>query len=132
MFTDSLYVESPYASQKQEIRYKFPSSTVFSFPDISPHVHSDAMLTYGPFPSVSAFAAVEEVRLHFPSIAKFRTLETVEREVEVSQWGNVAFEEVIRATAAVLSRASSRDSITTKATPIRSLHGVAMGEWSDE
>lgn len=55
------------------------------------------MLTYGPFPSVSAFAAVEEVRLHFPSIAKFRTLETVEREVEVSQWGNVAFEEVIRA-----------------------------------
>ena len=97
MFTDSLYVESPYASQKQEIRYKFPSSTVFSFTDISPHVQSDTMLTYGPFPSVSAFAPVEEVRLHFPSIAKFRTLETVEREVEVSQWGNVAFEEVIRA-----------------------------------
>ena len=97
LFTHDLYVQSPYPSQKQEIRFSLPGSTVFSYTDISPNFKNENVLTYGPFSPVSPFVSPVSVRIHFPSVAKFRTLETVEREIEISHWGNVAFEEVIRA-----------------------------------
>lgn len=97
VFNHDLYVQSPYPSQKQEIRFSLSSTTLFYYTDISPNSKSDNVLTYGPFLSVSPFVTPVSVRIHFPSVAKFRTLETVEREIEISHWGNVAFEEVIRA-----------------------------------
>ena len=82
---------------KQEIRFNLPASTLFSYTELTPSSKNGETLTYGPFTSVSPFVSPVSVRLHFPSVAKFRTLETVEREIEISHWGNVAIEEVIRA-----------------------------------
>ena len=97
VFNHDLYVQSPYPSQKQEIRFNLPASTIFSYTDLSPNSKNGNTLTYGPFASLSPFVSPVSVRIHFPSVAKFRTLETVEREIEISHWGNVAIEEVIRA-----------------------------------
>ena len=97
MFDHDLYVQSPYPSLKQEIRFNLPASTLFSYTELTPSSKNGETLTYGPFTSVSPFVSPVSVRLHFPSVAKFRTLETVEREIEISHWGNVAIEEVIRA-----------------------------------
>ena len=75
VYRDTLLVQSPYQSDKQEIRYKLPSESYESISDISPKSFKDATLKYGPFMSTAAFAESEEVHIHFPSNAQFRTLE---------------------------------------------------------
>ena len=75
VYQDQLYVQSPYFSSKQEIRYKLPSNKYESISDISPKSVKEDLVTYGPFTDIVAFAYSPACRLHFPSKSQFRTLE---------------------------------------------------------
>ena len=100
-------LQSPYITKSQEIRYKLPSSSYESVTkDVKVSIQ-DNVITYGPFDSMNAFSSKKMVRLHYSSLAQFITFDKslnavwimsrVEREIEVSHWGNVAVEEVIHA-----------------------------------
>ena len=75
VYRDIFYVQSPYISLKQEIRYKLPSNQYESIPDYSPKNEKENVISYGPFHSLEAFAFCEVTYIHFPSNAQFRTLE---------------------------------------------------------
>ena len=70
-----MYVQSPYFSSKQEIRYKLPSDKYESISNISPKSVKAGLVTYGPFTDIPAFTESPSCRLHFPSKSQFRTLE---------------------------------------------------------
>ena len=75
VYRDIFYVQSPYISLKQEIRYKLPSNQYESIPDYSPKNEKENVISYGPFHSLEVFAPCEVTYIHFPSNAQFRTLE---------------------------------------------------------
>jgi oligosaccharyltransferase complex subunit alpha (ribophorin I) len=58
------------------------------------HVFSFYFGCAGPFASTSAFST-EELKVHFQNNYSFMTLTDVVREVEVSHWGHISFEEHI-------------------------------------
>ena len=74
-FTQTLFVQSPYPSAKQEIRFKLPSRELESATQVSPFAQRDDTLIYGPFTSLPAYAPSEVVTIHFPSIAHFITFD---------------------------------------------------------
>ena len=51
-----------------------------------------ATIKYGPYKDTQPFA-LSPMRLHFPNNNPFAEAEVLERELEVSHWGNVAVEE---------------------------------------
>ena len=97
VYNDLLMVQSPYTTLSQEIRYKLPSSSYESVTKDAKLSVQDSVITYGPYASMDPFSSKKTVRLHFSSLAHFITFDKVEREIEVSHWGNVAIEEVIHA-----------------------------------
>ena len=107
VYNDLLMVQSPYTTLSQEIRYKLPSSSYESVTKDAKLSVQDSVITYGPYASMDPFSSKKTVRLHFSSLAHFIAFDKslndiilicrVEREIEVSHWGNVAIEEVIHA-----------------------------------
>ena len=55
-----MYVQSPYFSSKQEIRYKLPSDKYESISNISPKSVKAGLVTYGPFTDIVAFTESEQ------------------------------------------------------------------------
>jgi oligosaccharyltransferase complex subunit alpha (ribophorin I) len=55
---------------------------------------SGSVLTYGPYDVQKPTTAFEEVKIHFEYTAPIAYVEQLERDIEVSHWGNnVAIEE---------------------------------------
>lgn len=74
------------------MQVKLPGKNVESYSVVSPVSLSGSTLKYGEFTDKEPFS-VEEMRLHFESNSPFAVVTKLVREVEISNWGNVYYEE---------------------------------------
>ena len=74
------------------MQVKLPGKNVESYTNISPVSLSGSTLKYGDFTPKEPFS-VEEMRLHFENNSPFAVVTKLVREVEISNWGNVYYEE---------------------------------------
>ncbi len=106
LFQGSVHMLSPYPSQKSVTEVKLASRKVLDYTEtdaLEPISQSGNKLTYGPYSEVPA-NSFEALSVHSANSAPFVTFTNVEREIEVSLWGNVAVEEffTLKHTGAVL------------------------------
>ncbi len=72
---------------------KLPSKSLESYSKVSPVGLSGTTLTYGPYKDLAPFL-IAPMRLHYEQNTPFAEIVSLEREIEVSHWGNVYVEEV--------------------------------------
>jgi len=92
-FTDSHYFLSPYSTETQKTTIKLASSSIESYTKKSPHSVRGSTITYGPYPEIEPLET-SPATVHFVNNRPFAKFSTMQREVEVSHWGNVAVEEL--------------------------------------
>lgn len=93
-YTGNLYLFSPYSVNKQTTTVMLPSKNIESYTKIKPVTQSDSTITYGPYDKKAPFSQ-EELTVHFENNNKFLTVTRLERNIELSHWGNIAVEETI-------------------------------------
>ena len=91
LYHDSLYFFSPYPTSSQKSIFKLQSSHIESYTRKHASVSSDA-IEYGPFNEVESFSH-SPLSIHYQNDAAFVTMLWMKKEVEVSQWGNIAITE---------------------------------------
>ena len=93
--SETLYFFSPYTTDNQKTVIKLPENQdkVESYTKFPPSSLKGKTLTYGPYNDVKPFDDTM-ISVHYMNHNKFAKFSTVYREVEVSHWGNVAFEDV--------------------------------------
>ena len=109
VYHDSALFLSPYATRSQRSTFKLQSSHIESYTRKAASVSSDSV-EYGPFTEEVAAFAHSPVTLHYQNDAPFITMLSMRKEVEISQWGNVAITEwyEMKHTGAVLTGPFSR------------------------
>ncbi|KAJ1416540.1 Ribophorin I [Ochromonadaceae sp. CCMP2298] len=90
---DSHYFYSPYATESQKTTFKLASSTIESFTKLAPFATKGSNLQFGPYEAVPPFSVSPAV-IHYQNNFPFAKFTTMNRELEVSHWGSIAFEEV--------------------------------------
>lgn len=90
---DSHYFLSPYMTESQKTVIKLASASVESYTKRVPHSLQRDKITFGTYKDVKPFEFSPAV-VHFLHNKPFAKFSTLSREVEVSHWGNIAFEEV--------------------------------------
>ena len=78
---------------KQSTTLKLPSSNIVSRNSVKPSAVKSKNIIYGPFTDVEPNAESEEFFIHIENQNAFVHFPKVEREIEISHWGNIAFEE---------------------------------------
>ena len=87
-FFDSHYLLSPYAIGVQTTVLSLPHDNVLSFTKHDPTSRSDKEIKLGPYEGVKAFTW-SPLEVHFENPRPIAVVEYLERELEVSHWGNV-------------------------------------------
>ncbi len=77
----------------QTLQVKVGSNRIESHSDEPPVDVSKGLIKYGPYNNMPPYA-FSKLRVHFLNHYPFATFTNVEREIEVSHWGNVAVEEL--------------------------------------
>lgn len=93
-YTGNIYLYTPYTIIKQTTTVSLPSRNIESYTKFKPVSQSDSFITYGPYEKLSPFS-YEELNIHFENNNKFLTVTKLERNIEISHWGNIAVEEHI-------------------------------------
>jgi oligosaccharyltransferase complex subunit alpha (ribophorin I) len=88
-------VPSPYTVKSVTTTVKLPSSVVHSYSQNDKYSATvkGSQVTLGPYTQQQPLTASGPLRLHFENTAAFLVLARVERDIEVSHWGNIAVEE---------------------------------------
>ncbi|KAG3142515.1 hypothetical protein PI124_g15668 [Phytophthora idaei] len=97
LFDTSHLITSPYLTKTQNTKLKLPSGNVESVRAAEPISRKGSVVTLGPYTDVKSFAAGVEaspLSVHYKNHAPFMTITKLTREIEVSMWGRVSFEEV--------------------------------------
>eukprot|EP00301_Raphidiophrys_heterophryoidea_P003681 c11651_g1_i2.p1 GENE.c11651_g1_i2~~c11651_g1_i2.p1 ORF type:complete len:569 (+),score=190.84 c11651_g1_i2:1462-3168(+) len=94
VFTDNLHFYSPYTTEKQTTEVKLFSTKVETYTKVNPVSVAKDTISYGPYSNVKAFS-VEPLRVHYVNNYPQMTVTKLEKEIEVSHWGHVSFEEHI-------------------------------------
>ncbi|KUF94209.1 hypothetical protein AM588_10004557 [Phytophthora nicotianae] len=97
LFDASHLITSPYLTKTQTTKLKLPSGNVESVRAAEPISRKGSVVTLGPYTDVKAFAAGVEsspLSVHYKNHSPFMTITKLTREIEVSMWGRVSFEEV--------------------------------------
>jgi dolichyl-diphosphooligosaccharide---protein glycosyltransferase subunit 1 (ribophorin I) len=95
----TVYLHSPYPVDSQRttvmlaLSPRLRRASVESATDVAPFSREGAELRYGAYEGIEALQGGERLRVHFETSAPFAVVTRLMREVEVSHWGNVAFEE---------------------------------------
>ena len=92
-FTDSHYFLSPYPTESQKTTVKLASSGIESFTKLAPHAAKGSTITFGPYKDIPALS-YSAATMHYVNNKPFAKFSTVNREMEVSHWGNIAVEEI--------------------------------------
>ena len=92
LYHDNVYVLSPYPSSNQRSTFKLQSSHIESYTRKHASVSSD-QIEYGPFTDTLPAFSHQPLAIHYQNNAPFITMLSMRKEVEVSQWGNVAITE---------------------------------------
>ena len=74
------------------VQVRLPTPSIESFTEAPPSAHTGMAVDYGPYEDVAPFT-MRPVQLHFDNDSPFVEVLRLEREVEVSHWGNVYVEE---------------------------------------
>ncbi|XP_055342822.1 dolichyl-diphosphooligosaccharide--protein glycosyltransferase subunit 1-like [Paramacrobiotus metropolitanus] len=91
----NIYHYSPYQTRKQNLRVLLASSKIEAFSkEPKPVSDSGKEIKYGPYENIPAFTAAPLV-LHFENNAPFLSVTNLARWIEVSHWGNIAFEDTV-------------------------------------
>jgi len=109
LYKGNLYAYAAYPSDKQVLQIKLATAHIESYTKHkTSSVHEDTV-SYGPLENVAALS-VSDISVHFENNSPFATMRTMERDIEVSQWGNIAIEEkyLIEHTGARLKGSFSR------------------------
>lgn len=93
-YIGNIYLYAPYSIMKQTTTVSLPSRNIESYTKFKPVSQSDSFITYGPYEKLSPFS-YEELNIHFENNNKFLTVTRLERNIEISHWGNIAVEEHI-------------------------------------
>eukprot|EP00741_Cyanophora_paradoxa_P015731 tig00020904_g15187.t1 len=91
-YEGNYYYFSPYTTQKQKTKVKLASSNILSKSELSPTSVSGDTVTYGPYSDVAAFS-YSAMSLHFEHTRPFAVATLLQKDLEVSHWGNLAVEE---------------------------------------
>lgn len=108
-FNSNHYIYSPYVVNKQTTVINLGTKNVESFSKLNPFVHSDSTITYGPYHKIAPYSNAP-LMVHYENNSPFLKVVRLERQIEVSHWGNIAVEETVDLlhTGAVLKGAFSR------------------------
>ena len=129
------YFTSPYATSDQVTTVNLGSSRVESYTKVEPSSKETSSIVYGHYEGVEPYT-VSMARIHFKNNSPFVTFTTVEREIEVSHWGNVAVEEHydLENTGAALKGGFSRVDYqmkSAKSNSLASLDATLIGSATD-
>jgi oligosaccharyltransferase complex subunit alpha (ribophorin I) len=91
-FTVSHWFLSPYSTESQKTTIKLASRAVESYTKRAPQALTGSTLTYGPYKDVAPWA-YSAATVHSVNNKPFAKFSNINREIEVSHWGNVAIEE---------------------------------------
>jgi oligosaccharyltransferase complex subunit alpha (ribophorin I) len=89
---DSHYFLSPYKTETQKTTFKLASSSIESYTKRAPNSQKGSSIIYGPYKEIAPFS-FSAADIHYVNNKPFAKFSTFQREVEVSHWGNIAFEE---------------------------------------
>lgn len=92
LLRDNHVFYSPYKTETQKTIIKIGSGQVESYTKKAPHSHKKATITYGPYTEIAP-NTISPAQVHYVNNKPFAKLASMQREVEVSHWGNIAFEE---------------------------------------
>ncbi|KAK7279643.1 hypothetical protein RJT34_24699 [Clitoria ternatea] len=87
-FRDSAILLSPYHVKQQTTFIKTPSTRVESFTVVEPTKRAGTELKYGPYENRPPYS-YSPVLVHFENNNPFAVVEELEREIEISHWGNL-------------------------------------------
>eukprot|EP00903_Cladosiphon_okamuranus_P016026 g14798.t1 len=94
LFESTLFAPSPYRTAKQTTILKLASGKILSMTEATgKRAVKGEQVTYGTFEDVAPLADGGELRLHYVNHAAFAKVTSCLREIEVSNWGNIAVEE---------------------------------------
>jgi oligosaccharyltransferase complex subunit alpha (ribophorin I) len=89
------YFSTPYPTAKMTTTVDLYSSAVETWTRHPPSRRKGDTVRYGPYENVPPSPEETPVLVHFQNDAPFATFTHVDKEIEVSHWGNVAIEELI-------------------------------------
>lgn len=92
-FNDTHYPFSAYHTNKCTTVVKLASPSIQSTSQMQPMKIEGDTITYGPFNTIPAYT-LSNLFVHFESSQPFVTATKINREYEVSHWGNVAVEDM--------------------------------------
>jgi len=111
VYEDTALVSSPYPTQKQTTKMKLANKKTESV-EPPPTRATGSSLTWGPISNTKAFGGGKfgSLRVHYLNHFPFVVAHDVSREIEVSNWGNIAVEEMyeVKHTGAKLKGGFSR------------------------
>jgi len=93
-FSGNLYTYLPYKTTTQTTTVQLASSSLESYTKTKPVSLSDSTITYGPYNNIAPFSEGELV-IHGENNSPMLVVARLEREIEVSMWGNIAVTETV-------------------------------------
>ncbi|KAL3699451.1 hypothetical protein R1sor_017473 [Riccia sorocarpa] len=88
LYHDSAYYLSPYPVKVQTTSLRVPSFRVESFTKVEPSKIAEGEIKYGPYENVPALTHTP-ITAHFENNEPFAVVKNLEREIEISHWGNI-------------------------------------------
>ncbi|KAG2498961.1 hypothetical protein HYH03_003150 [Edaphochlamys debaryana] len=92
VYTDNVYVLSPYEVSQQFTEVITPTGKVMSYTEEKPVSKSDNKIKYGKYDLIKPWSTAE-LKVHFENTKPFKHIVTYVKEIEVSHWGNIYVEE---------------------------------------
>ncbi|KAH8246780.1 hypothetical protein KR038_010357, partial [Drosophila bunnanda] len=96
-YVGNLHLYSKYKTNAQKTSVKLSSSNILSHTQVKPYSVSANKITLGSYENVEAFSQ-EPLVIHYENSSPFVTVNTLERTLEISHWGNIAVQEAIQMT----------------------------------
>ncbi|XP_017025903.1 dolichyl-diphosphooligosaccharide--protein glycosyltransferase subunit 1 [Drosophila kikkawai] len=96
-YIGNLHLYSKYKTNAQKATVKLSSSNILSHTQVKPYSVSANKITLGSYENVEALSQ-EPLVIHYENSSPFVTVNTLERTLEISHWGNIAVQEAIQMT----------------------------------
>lgn len=88
LYHDSAYVFSPYPIKLQTTVLRVPNARIEAYTKADPVKVVDSELRYGPYENIEPFSYLP-ITIHYENNRPFVIVEELEREIEISNWGNI-------------------------------------------
>lgn len=92
VFDDYLFMVTPYSVSSQSLKVTLASSSAEEYTREKPFKKAGSVLSYGPYSNIAPWS-MKQFRAHFQNNKPFVVVPKLEREIQISQWGNIYVEE---------------------------------------